>query len=157
MAKYLPTCFSDVHPGNHDHICKSSPMMHCGNHSFLEVTWQIPEKNATLSFFVTFCRTVCFIYSWRFTLFNLLLLYPYICIKVISCDRNTLKQIADWFEYLYWANHFYLGAFIIFTDIFQFVDFCISVRIMRVSVRAWFDALKRYSHAFSVRLDRYAN
>ena len=41
MPNYLHTCFSDVHPGNHDHICKSSPMIHCGNHSFLEVTWQI--------------------------------------------------------------------------------------------------------------------
>jgi len=41
------------------------------------------------------------------------------------------------------------------TEIFQFVDFCISVRIMMVIVRAWFDALKRDSHAQSARLDRY--
>ena len=30
-----------------------------------------------------------------------------------------------------------------FTEIFQFVDFCASVEIMGVSVRARFDALKR--------------
>ena len=49
-----------------------------------------------------------------------------------------------------------LFSFIMFTEIFKFVDFCVSVRIMGVSVRAWFDALKRDSHAESVRLDRYA-
>jgi len=31
-------------------------------------------------------------------------------------------------------------------EIFQFVNFCVSVRIMGVNVRAWFDALKRDSH-----------
>ena len=49
-----------------------------------------------------------------------------------------------------------LFSFIMFIEIFQFVDFCVSVRIMGVSVRAWFDALKRDSHAEMVRLDRYA-
>jgi hypothetical protein len=55
----------------------------------------------------------------------------------------------------YWASQFCLGSFIIFTEIFKYVDFCVSVSIIGVSVRAWFDALKRDSHAESVRLDRY--
>jgi len=42
-----------------------------------------------------------------------------------------------------------------FTEIFQFVDFCVGVRIIGVSVRVWVDALKRDSYAESVRLDRY--
>jgi hypothetical protein len=51
------------------------------------------------AFCVTFCRTVCFIRSWRFALFHLLLRYPYICVKVTSCDRNTLKQITNGSEF----------------------------------------------------------
>jgi hypothetical protein len=43
--------FSDVHPGNHDHICKSSPMIHCGNRSFLKVTttWQMFESESEMA------------------------------------------------------------------------------------------------------------
>jgi hypothetical protein len=40
-------------------------------------------------------------------------------------------------------------------EFFQFVDFSVSVRIVGVSVKAWFDALKHDSHAESMRLDRY--
>jgi hypothetical protein len=50
------------------------------------------------------------------------------------------------------TNHIYnvclracLGSFIIITEIFQFVDLCVSVIIMGVSVRAWFDTLKHDS------------
>jgi len=50
-----------------------------------------------------------------------------------------------------------LGSFIIFTENFKFVDFCVGVTIMGVSVRASFDALKCDSHAESVRLDRYGS
>ena len=66
------------------------------------------------------------------------------------------KYIITYIKFPYLANEFCLGSFIMFTEIFKFVDFCISVRIMVVIVRAWFDALKRDSHAQSVRLDRYA-
>jgi ERCC4-related helicase len=31
------------------YICKSSPMIHCGNHSFLEVTWQMFENESQLA------------------------------------------------------------------------------------------------------------
>jgi hypothetical protein len=31
-------------------ICKSSPMIHCGNRSFLEVTWQMFENESRLFF-----------------------------------------------------------------------------------------------------------
>jgi hypothetical protein len=66
------------------------------------------------------------------------------------------KYINTYIEFPYLVKQFCLGSFIMFTEIFQFIDFCISVRIMVVIVRAWFDALKRDSHAQSVRLDRYA-
>jgi hypothetical protein len=32
-----------------DHICKSSPMIHCGNRSFLEVTWQMFENGSEMA------------------------------------------------------------------------------------------------------------
>jgi hypothetical protein len=60
------------------------------------------------------------------------------------------------FEFPYLANQFCLVSFVMFTEIFQLVDFCVRVRTMGVSVRVWFDALKRDSHVESVRLDRYA-
>jgi hypothetical protein len=30
-------------------ICKSSPMIHCGNHSFLKVTWQMFENESDMA------------------------------------------------------------------------------------------------------------
>jgi hypothetical protein len=74
-----------------------------------------------------------------------------------SREQTTHKSLRVWsLHWLipYWANQFCLCSFIIFTKIFKFVEFCVSV-IMGVSVRAWLDALKRESHAESVRLDRY--
>ena len=68
-----------------------------------------------------------------------------------------LKQITNGSEFPYLANQFCLCSFIMLNEIFQFVDFCVSVRVMGMSVRALFDALKRDSHAESVRLDRYDN
>ena len=65
------------------------------------------------------------------------------------------KYINTYIEFPYLANQFCLGSFIMFTEIFQFFNFCISVSIMVVIVKAWFDALKRDSDAQSVRLDRY--
>ena len=41
-----------------------------------------------------------------------------------------LRQIANGSEFLYLANQFCLGSFIMLNEIFQFVDFCGSVRIM---------------------------
>ena len=45
------------------------------------------------------------------------------------------KQIANGSEFPYLANQFCLCSFIMFTEIFQFSDFCVSVIIMGVSVR----------------------
>jgi hypothetical protein len=47
-----------------------------------------------------------------------------------------LKEIANGSEFPYLANQFCLGSFIMFNDFFQFVDVCVSVRIMGMSVRA---------------------
>ena len=47
-----------------------------------------------------------------------------------------LKQIANESEFPYLANQFCLGSFIMLNEIFQFIDFCVSMRIMGVSVRA---------------------
>ena len=50
-------------------------------------------------------------------------------------------------EFPYWANQFCLGSFIIFTEIFEFVNCCVSVRIMRENViwclEAWLSSSKR--------------
>jgi len=72
-----------------------------------------------------------------------------------GCLLQTQLNFCTPFEFPYLANQFCLGNFIMFTEIFQFVDCCVSVRLMGVSVRAWFDAFKRDSHAESARLDRY--
>jgi hypothetical protein len=50
----------------------------------------------------------------------------------------------------YWANQLCLSNFIIFTEIFKSVDFCVSLTIIGVSVRAWYDALKRDSHRYGL-------
>ena len=71
-----------------------------------------------------------------------------------GCLLQTQFNFRNPFEFPYLANQFCLGNFIMFTEIL-FVDCCVSVRLMGLSVRAWFDALKRDSHTESVRLDRY--
>jgi hypothetical protein len=55
----------------------------------------------------------------------------------------TEIHIANGSEFTYSANQFCLGSFIMFTEIFQFVDLCVSVTIMGMSVKVRFDALKR--------------
>ena len=46
MCYVLPSHFGQ---GKIDHICKSSTMIHCGNRSFLEVTWQMVEKETVMA------------------------------------------------------------------------------------------------------------
>ena len=42
-----------------------------------------------------------------------------LCVKITRFDRNTFKTNA---------NQIYLGSFIMLTEIFQYVDFCVSLR-----------------------------
>ena len=53
-----------------------------------------------------------------------------------DCLLHPQLKVRTPFEFPYLARQFCLDSFIMFTEVFQLVDFCVRVRIIGVGVRA---------------------
>jgi hypothetical protein len=74
-------------------------------------------------------------FQWISTkLFICGLLYFYFA-GLSDCLHHSQLNIRAPFEFPYLANQFCLVSFVMFTEIFQLVDFCVRVRTMGVSVK----------------------